>query len=242
MLQLPHFLRRQFSVGTHAQALVGDRPDPDALERSNRMPDSVGHLAHLTGPSFMNRHAQNRCVPFGAPLPQQLDLRGGRSATLDDDASRKAIDVVGIGNAQHLGFVHTLDLVFRVGERGGEIAVICEDEQPLRIEIEPADGIDVFAHTFQEIEDSGPVLGIGSRGDVPSRLVEKEVTVPLRLLDPTFIDANVVDLRICLGTELRDGGAVDLNPSFLDELFCRAPRRDAGGGNDLLKTDVHTEF
>ena len=89
---------------------------------------------------------------------QQLDVRRAGAAALDDDAARQPIDVVRVGHAEHLRFVHALDLVPGMGQRGGEIAVVGQNQQPFRIEIEPADRVDVLAHAFQQIEHGRPLF------------------------------------------------------------------------------------
>jgi len=57
----------------------------------------------------------------------------------------------------------------------------------------------------------------------------------LRLGDDAAVDADDVVLQIGLGAELADDGAVQLDPSLLDELLGLASRSDAGVGEDLLQ-------
>ena len=123
------------------------------------MADGVGHLADLPRASFVDRHPQHRRVALGAPFPQQFDERRARAAALDDDTAREALDVVRVGHAKHHRFVHALDLVARMGERGGQIAVVGQDEQPLGVEIEAPDGIDVFAHPLSRSSTVGRCSG-----------------------------------------------------------------------------------
>ena len=93
------------------------------------MADCISHFADLARAAFVNGHAQDRRVRFGAPLAQQFDACGARPAAFDDNAARETIDVVRIGNAEHLRLVHTLDLVSWMHQRGGEIAVVGEKKQ-----------------------------------------------------------------------------------------------------------------
>ena len=148
MFQLPHFLRRQLAEHTHSQGPIRDRTDTDTFQRSHRVPDRISHLADLPRAPFVNCHAQYGRVAFSAALAQQLDLRRARTSSFDDDAARETIDVMRVWNPQYLRFVHALDLVLRMCQRGGEIAVVGQDEQPFGIEIEPANRIDVLANTF----------------------------------------------------------------------------------------------
>src|SRR5688572_8517847 len=124
VLEFPHFLRRQLAERTRSQSSIGDRTDTDTLERSHGVPDSISHFADLPRAPFVNRHAQYRRVAFGAALAQQLDLRRTRTPAFDEDAARETIDVVRIRNSQYLRFVHALDLVLRMCQCRGEIAVV----------------------------------------------------------------------------------------------------------------------
>ena len=80
---------------------------------------------------------------------------------------------------------------------------------------------------------------IGTRRDVAARLVEEDVAAALRALDAAVVDANVVVFEARLGAELGDRAAVDRDASLRDERFRGAPRRDAGGGEDLLQPLGH---
>ena len=120
-----------------------------------------------------------------------------------------------VGHAQHLRLVYALDLMPGMRQRGGEVAVVGENQQPFGIEVEPSDGIHVLADAFQQIENRGPVFGIRSGRHVTARLVEKKIAVLLRALDTALIDANVVDVGVGFRAELGDGGAVDRDASLL---------------------------
>ena len=58
----------------------------------------------------------------------------------------------------------------------------------------------------------------------------------LGLLDEAAVHLDVVVVGIGFGTKLDDGLAVDRYPAFDDQQFGFAARRDARGGEDLLKT------
>ena len=48
------------------------------------------------------------------------------------------------------------------------------------------------------------------------------------------VDADVVLLRIGLGSQFRDRTAIDGDPSGRDQFLSFPPRCNSGGGNDLL--------
>ena len=68
-----------------------------------------------------------------------------------------------------------------MGEARGEITVAREQQQSFRIEIEPADRIDIAVHASlgEEVDHRGPMLGIRPARDVAARLVEEDVAIAL---------------------------------------------------------------
>ena len=221
------------------------------------MADGVAHVAHLAGPPFVDGDSQQRRVaapaclgrvaPFGTCIRRagpfesadELHFRRSRAASFDHDAAREPIEVVRIRQAQHLCFVDTLDLVARMGERHGEIAVVGENQQTLGIVVEPPYRVDVLAYVLQQIQHRRPPLGIRSRGDVPGRLVEQKIAERLRALDAAIVDADFVGLRVGFAAELAHGLAVHRDAALDDQLLGRPPRRHAGGREDLLQPNFH---
>jgi len=184
------------------------------------MANLVAHLPDLTIPSFPHDEREQRLrAARRFDRSAQPDVGGQRPTAVDDEAAGEALERVPIGNAAHAHFVLTLDSVARVRQPRRQLAVAREDQEPLGIVVEPPHRIDVVANTLlrDEIDHRGPVLRIGATRDVASRFVQKKVETACGSLDPTTIDAHVVDVRVRLGAELGDGVTVDAHPPFGDE-------------------------
>ena len=80
------------------------------------------------------------------------------------------------------------------------------------------------------------MLGVVESGDVAAGLVEHEVAVWLGAAEELAVDADVVLGGVVTGAEGGDGGSVDLNAAFEDDLFGLAAGGYAGLGEDLLET------
>jgi hypothetical protein len=121
-----------------------------------------------------------------------------------------------------------------VGQARGQLAVVGEEQESLRVVVQPADRVDVFLHAFQEIHDRRPSLGVASGRHVAARLVEQDVALPLLRLDAPPVDLDLVLVGIGLRSQRADRLPVDLDAPLGDQLLGGPARGDPRGRNDLL--------
>ena len=123
-----------------------------------------------------------------------------------------------IRNAANLDVILAFDLVARMREMRGELAVTRQQQEALGIEVEPPDRVDVFVNTafLQEVYDGRPMLRIRATGDVAARLVHEDIDSPARRLDAPAIDADVVTLRVSLRAQLGHRRAVHRHAALAD--------------------------
>jgi hypothetical protein len=124
-----------------------------------------------------------------------------------------------------------------VGQAVGEFAVIGEQEQALRLGVEPAHVEEALALVLvlQEVADAAAALRVLHGGDDAAGLVEDVVLQVLVELEPDAVDVDGSLRRVHADAEFRDDGAVDLHPPVEDHLLAHAARGDAGEGHDLLQ-------
>ena len=91
----------------------------------------------------------------------QPHLGGRGPASLDRDAAASRSEIVRVGDAAHARVVLALDLVARVHQARGELAVVGEQQQAFRVVVEAADRVHVLPHAAQQVEDRRPSLRIG---------------------------------------------------------------------------------
>jgi hypothetical protein len=191
------------------------------------MADRVEHLPDLPVASLANGDAQRRLSPWLSGRRKHFDLRRLRAPAVDRHAPRQAFDIVEIWRAEHPHFVDARHPVTGMGELRRQFAVVGQQEEPLRLEIESADRVDVFPDAAQQIHHRLTTVGVRTGGDVAARLVQQHVAVTLRQLDTAAIDPDVVrDIR--LRPQLPHGRAVDGDPALEDQLLRGAARGDAG--------------
>ncbi len=129
------------------EPVIGDRPDADALELHDRVPDGIEHLAHLPIAAFVDHERQDALRSrFGlVHAPEaHFGLRG--PAAIDRDAAREAVEHMLVWHAPNPHLVLARHAVARVREAGRQIAVAREQQQAFRIEIQTSDRIDVAVH------------------------------------------------------------------------------------------------
>jgi hypothetical protein len=196
--------------------------------------DCVEHVPDLPVAPFSHGDAQ-----LGAaflPARQQLDLGGLRATAVDRHAPGETFDVVPIGDAHHEHVVDASDAMTRVRELRGEIAVVGQQQQSVRIEIEAPDGVHVFTNAVQQVDDRRPPLRVRSRRDISARLVKEKVPVPIGELDSPAVHAHIVVRRVRFGSELAHRDAVDRDPPLDHQLLGCATRRDTRPGQNFLQS------
>ena len=93
----------------------------------------------------------------------------------------------------------------------------------------------MYSRMPTRVDDRRTLLRIGSRGDIPSRLVQQNIAMMLRQLDAPAIHADVVVRRIGLRAELADRRAVHGDAALEHQLLGGAPRGDAGLRENFLQ-------
>src|SRR5688572_3194377 len=264
--QLVHFLTRQLPPFAHAQPSIGNRPDSDAAELAHRMADRLAHPPYLAVASLADSDEENAMCPLVAGLltfvrrpftgcraflggrpAQQLHVRGHRPPAVERDPAAQPADRLLIRCSGDIRLVGPFDFVTRMRQARGEIAVVCQQQQPFAVVVEAANRVDVFAHAMEQVDHRLTTLRIGAGGDDARRLVQQDVAMALRGAQPPAVNADVVGQRVGLDAHFTDRPAVDRDAPFLDQLLGRTPRGDARLRQDLLeaetrRTAVHTSM
>jgi len=132
------------------------------------------------------------------------------------------------------------DSVAGVGYAEAEIAVVGEQEKPLRFAVQPTDRIKAGPLGGEEVEHGAALLFVLSGGDDVPRLVEGDVEFASRFDRPTFHGHDVM-LGIDLAAEFDLDYAIDRDQTLSDQAFRRTPGGDAGFGQEFLKSNAQSE-
>jgi len=116
-----------------------------------------------------------------------------------------------------------------------EVAVVGQDHQPLGVEVEPPDRVQLVPHLLaDQIDDREPALGVvGGRHDA-DRLVEQQVAPLGRLPQALAVDLDCIAREVGLLAEPRDL-PVDGHPPVGDQPLGVAARAHARRRDQLLQ-------
>jgi len=170
--------------------------DRHAHESQGRKPDRRGHAPHLAVATLAEVELEPPRRDCGAIadrwlarpearlVRQESRTRGagraiGKTHPALERGERRRADL-----ALDLHQVALLDAVRRVGEARQQAAVVGEEEQPLTVEIEPADRPQAWQRKV--VRQTGPTGRIGREpGQYPERLIEEdERHGPSRAVEP----------------------------------------------------------
>ena len=129
--------------------------------------------------------------------------------------------------------VFLLDVLRRVHELLGQLAVVREDQQAFRVAVEAADVVEVLQDGREDGVDRVPTQLVLARTDVAARLEEHD-RAGLLLLHALAIDADEVARLDAVGG-VEDRLAVDFDMAFLHQRVTGAAGTDAAGGEVFVE-------
>ena len=182
-------------------------------------------------PSWMTSSTIVRCRDVRPWLPSTIRALDDRDrSVVEGDAGEQLLDDALVELALDLGDVGLVDLVRRVRQALGEVAVVGEDEQPGGVGVEPPDVEEPLGPVGDEVAQAATPLGVAHRGDHAARLVEHEVDRGADRRQPLAVDADHGGARVDLGAEPGDDLAVDLDvrPRASAPRTCADWRRPTG--------------
>jgi hypothetical protein len=189
------------------------------------MADGVAQPAHETPPPLANRHLEPGLRRQALEHPHRSH---GRWTVVEADPVGEAMPRRGRRRSPHLRPVDAGHALPRMGERRGEGSVIREEQEPGRLQVESADGIDARTDAGHERANGGTPLGVVERRHDPARLVQHDG--PRRGPPQGLsIHRDHVDVRIGARPQRGDRGPVDAHPPGTDQRLRRAPRGDPRG-------------
>ena len=219
------------------EVLVTDRAETDAPQAHDGVADRIAHVAHLPRASLVQRDRDQRLILPGPETGvEQSHDRWRGPPSPDGHSAPEPLQRILSRHAPHARVILPFHLMLRVQQALHEFPVVRQQQQAFGIVVEAPNRIDVLPYIRQQVEHRRPPLGILPGRHVAARLVEQDVAMPLREVNPLPVHADVVAGGVGLRAQLEDGRAVDRNASVRDERFSGAPRRDAGGGEDLLES------
>ena len=144
-----------------------DRSDPAADEALHFVSEVVEHEADLAFEPLFEDHRE-------APVGNDGGIRcAGKTLGRFEPADEQG-EVLFLERSVQGDEVFLFDLVTRMGEGEGEVAVVGEDEETLAFAVESADVVERFEMAWEEVDHGFPAFFVRARGDDAPRLVEDD--------------------------------------------------------------------
>jgi len=167
--------------------------------------------------------------------PEDAHPRGRGLSVLQAHAAPEPRDRLLVGLPADL---HAIDARYRVAgvqDGGRQPAVVREEEEARRVHVEPADGVEPLAGRLDEGDHRRPALRVVDGAHDAARFVEHDRAAFRGGTDRLAVHGDRVARRVGPLAELAHDGAVHRDAPRADEVLGAAPRRHAGGAQDLLQ-------
>ena len=226
-------LLSEIAPASAREILLGQTGEIDAVEFRDTISEMLENAAHDT-------------------IASRVDLDTGLIAGVGHIADGVGVDFTiveldSVGDALHIllgDFLIGPDVIdflldeFGVGEFGGEVAVICEQEHTGGVAVKTAYGIDALAAgILDKIEHGQTSVGVIRGGDAIFRFVEEDVALAL---GSHHLVVEFHDILGCdFDTEFGDDVAVDLHLTARDEFISLAAGADTGVSHKFVEANLH---
>jgi len=221
--QLVELLLRELARIPDPEVVEREVRERDALELVDAIAERLDHPVDLAVLALVDRDPEPGVLALAR---QDLDLRGQRRrAVVEGDPVAERPDLVRRQLAVDLDVIRLRHVARRCEQPSGELAVVREEQDAFRVEVEPADGLHRHRQVREVVHHRRAPTVIGDRGDAPLRLVEEDVERVERDHGLT-IDLDLIVVWIDLGPQRGHDLAIDLNATGGDQLLGFAPSRD----------------
>ena len=176
------------------------------------------HTAYLTIAPLVDD-----CLDHRAPLVRLEDTNfcRGSHAVLEENPTAQLSEPRLCDLPHDFRMIYLCDLKARMKKSLRHRAVVRNEEQPLRIGVQPPHGIEARGETRQEVEHSLASAIVARRREIAARLVEENVVFLLLCLNANPVDGDHVLCGIIFRAELRHSRAVHRNAPCANDLLCR---------------------
>jgi len=216
--KFPNLLRRQMPVCTTGKSAQRQPCKSHAPKCRDTAANRGKHTAHLSVAPLMNDRLHHRVSPVGTENTQTC---GGGSAVFEQDSTAQLFQPLCRDLSHHLCMVDLVDLVARMEQPLRQCSIVRDEEQSLRIDIEPPHGIEPRREIGQEIEHGLAPPIIPHRREIATRLVEENVKSLFLWLNTVAIDGNDMMRRVIFRAELRHDSTIHTDPPCANHLLRR---------------------
>jgi hypothetical protein len=173
--------------------------------------------------------SENDAIPG---FTKNAELVWRHPLAVNDDASAHPLQYIDLRPIRGDDVIFLFETKFGVHDPVRQLAIVGEEQEPFRIAVEPADGIEALGRV-DEIHHRPPLALVAGGGDVAARLVEHDIATALRAND-FAINSDGVGVGIGLAAKLRDDHTIYGNSAGYDHFLGHASGCDATSGKNAL--------
>ena len=141
--------------------------------------------------------------------------------------------------ARHLRAIRLAHEKARMEKPLRQRAVIRQEEQSLRVLVEPSDRINMRLLHRQKVDHRAPASLIGNGRDIALRLIQQEVYAAFLFRQRLAVHCDARNCHVRLRSWLTHRHAIHRHAPCRDHLLCLAARRHACTADDFLQSFFH---
>ena len=232
-LQEVYFFLSQVTPASARQVFLGETCEVDAVELGHMVAEALEDAAHYAVTSRVDFDTGLIAVSLGGIA----DCVGMDGAVFKLDTVGDALHVVLRDVFVGPYMVDFLLDIFGMGQLGGKVAVVGEQEDAGGVAVETPYGIyPLLTGVLHDVEHCQTSVGVIAGGDAVLGFVEKDVALAFQCDHLVIILDGVVMGN--LGAEFGNDLPVDLYEALLDKFVGFAARADTGVGHELVETNL----
>jgi hypothetical protein len=217
-----------------AKSLKAKGTIPNPAEAENRKPHCPAEPPDLAVAPFSQREVKP--IP-GSPKAQ--DGFGTRRPVVKDDTLAEASQRGGRDLPFHLDLIDPGNLIARMGQVVGHLAIVGQEQESLGQKVESAHRGEVTKLGRDEVKHKGTATKVHPRGHIARRLGEQDVSLGPTAREESAAHLNLVVVRIGQAPQSGDHLSIDPNLPSPDQALTPPPGGDPRFCQDLLKALLH---
>ena len=202
------------------------------------MADGLDHAADLAVAALVDADQQNGIKGL---FPDEPHKGGGSQLSVDHDPLAEGGDLFRRDMVGDFGPVHLEHFTAGMENPVHHVSVVGEEEQPLAVVIQTADGEKADRIVRKLVHDGGAAFRIGNRRDLADGLVIGDIVFFFLRTDDFTVHGDRVPGFVHLNAHFGDDRTVHGHAAFLNHFFGCPAGGDAAQGKILLQSD-HDRF
>lgn len=231
MAQVPDFSRLQFAKSSVRQRTQLERTEGDALQFNHLVPDSCQQSTDFAVLAFLKFQFQNRAASLMSHHTNALE---SKEAFGKIHPIPQLIQCLRGWPPRHMTTIAAYNFEARVRQSLGEVAVVGQQQQALRVFVQPSNGEESLICDRDHVHGTRTSFRVPVGAEHTFGFVQQEVTESGKS-QPFGIEADIVRFRGDGTSRIVDDDSVHRDAAIPNVFFAVAPRIHSGHGEKFLQ-------